>query len=99
MRHEAITGLTHGQLIELTARVREEITDVARSGGRPAVIGLFRSVALVVALMRKNLTQEAAGCIFGCSQWAASRFPDRHFLSYFMLLPDCSGTGPAPNAM
>ena len=30
--------------------------------------------------------------------WAASRFPDRHFLSYFMLLPDCSGTGPAPLA-
>jgi DDE superfamily endonuclease/Helix-turn-helix of DDE superfamily endonuclease len=73
LRHEAITGLTHGQLIELTARVREEITDVARPGGRPAVIGLFRSVALVVALMRKNLTQEAAGCIFGCSQSTVSR--------------------------
>jgi len=30
--------------------------------------------------------------------WAASRFPDRHLLSYFMLPPDWSGTGPAPLA-
>ncbi len=73
MRYEAITGLTHGQLIELTARVREEITDVTVPGGRPAVIGLFRSLALVVALMRKNLTQEAAGGIFGCPQSTVSR--------------------------
>ena len=39
-----------------------------RPGGRPAAIGLFRSVAMVVTLMRKNITQEVAGAVFGVSQ-------------------------------
>ena len=30
--------------------------------------------------------------------WAASRFPDRHFFKLFMLPSDCSGIGPAPLA-
>jgi hypothetical protein len=37
------------------------------------VIGLYRSVAMVVTLMRTNLTQEVAGDIFGCSQATVSR--------------------------
>lgn len=72
MRCEAITGLTDGQLTELTARVAE-IVDPLVSAGRPYVLGLFRSVAMVVALMRKNVTQEFAGAIFGVSQSTVSR--------------------------
>jgi hypothetical protein len=36
------------------------------------VIGLYKSVAMVVALMRTNITQEMAGDIFGCSQATVS---------------------------
>ncbi len=73
LRYEAITGLTRGQLAELSARVAPVIGDVAAPGGRPAAIGLFRSVAMVVALMRKNLTQDVAGAFFRVSQPTVSR--------------------------
>jgi hypothetical protein len=72
LRHEAITGLADGQLTELTARVAQ-IVDPLVSAGRPYALGLFRSVAMVVALMRKNITQQFAGAIFGVSQPTVSR--------------------------
>ena len=68
-----MTGLRPGQLTELAARAAAAIGDVVKPGGGPAVIGLYRSVAMVVALMRTNLTQEVAGGIFGCSQATVSR--------------------------
>ena len=43
------------------------------SRGRPYALGLFGSVALVVCLMRKNITQAFAGAIFGVSQPTVSR--------------------------
>ena len=67
-----MTGLSEEQLTELVARVcavRGELI----SRGRPYVVGLYRSVAMVVALMRKNITQEFAGAIFGVSQSTVSR--------------------------
>ena len=45
----------------------------SKPGGSPAVIGLYKSVAMVVTLMRTNITQEIAGDIFGCSQATVSR--------------------------
>jgi hypothetical protein len=72
LRYEAMTGLTGGQLAELTARVRQIVGGLT-SAGRPYGLGLFRSVAMVVSLMRKNLTQELAGAIFGVSQPTVSR--------------------------
>jgi DDE superfamily endonuclease len=72
LRYEAITGLTDGQLAELTARVNALTGDFC-SRGRPYALGLFRSVALVVSLMRTNLTQEFAGAVFGVSQPTVSR--------------------------
>jgi hypothetical protein len=72
LRYEAITGLSDGQLSELTARVAA-IVDPLVSTGRPYALGLFRSVAMVVALIRKNITQEFAGAIFGVSQPTVSR--------------------------
>jgi hypothetical protein len=73
LRYQAITGLTRGQLAELSARVAGVIGDVAAPGGRPPAIGLFRSVAMVVALLRHNLTQDVAGAFFGVSQPTVSR--------------------------
>lgn len=72
LRYEAITGLTAGQLAELTARVQEIVGDLT-SAGRPYMLGLYRSVALVVALMRKNATQDTLGAFFGVSQPTVSR--------------------------
>jgi Helix-turn-helix of DDE superfamily endonuclease len=43
------------------------------SAGRPLALGLFRSVALVVCLMRKNVTQDFAGAVFDVSQSTVSR--------------------------
>jgi DDE superfamily endonuclease/Helix-turn-helix of DDE superfamily endonuclease len=73
LRYETLTGLSCGQLHELTARILQRCGDVVRAGGRPAGIGLLGSVAMVVTLMRKNITQEAAGAIFGVSQSTVSR--------------------------
>jgi hypothetical protein len=67
-----MTGLTDGQLAELTARVHA-IHGALHSNGRPYVLGLYRSIAMVTALMRKNITQDLAGAIFGVSQSTASR--------------------------
>jgi hypothetical protein len=64
--------LTDGQLTELTARVHEVAGDL-RSAGRPYALGLFNSVAMVVALMRRNLVQDVAGAFFGVSQPTVSR--------------------------
>lgn len=73
MRYEVLTGLRYQQLQELAARIFALAGDVVCAGGRPAAIGLFKSVALVVTLMRKNMTQEVAGAIFGVSQPTVSR--------------------------
>ena len=73
MRYEVLTGLSCGQLHELSARIFQRAGDVTRPGGRPAGIGLVRSVAMVVTLMRKNITREMAGAISRISQPTVSR--------------------------
>jgi hypothetical protein len=84
-----MTGRRPGQLTELAARVVAAIGDVVKPGGGPAVIGLYRSVAMVVALMRTNLTQEVAGDIFGCSQATVSRRWDLLRPAIGRVLTDC----------
>jgi hypothetical protein len=73
LRYEAMTGLNNEQLTDLVARLHELCGDKFVSAGRPPALGLFRSVALVVCLLRKNVTQEFAGAIFGVSQATVSR--------------------------
>lgn len=73
MRYEVLTGLRDEQLQELSLRIRGRAGEVVRAGGRPAAIGLLGSVAMVVTLMRKNITQEVAGAVFGVSQATVSR--------------------------
>ncbi len=70
---DVLTGLGDGQRLVLFGRCRKLLGEVARSGGRPPVIDLYRSVMLVGGLMRKNVTQEFAGAIFGVSQSTVSR--------------------------
>ncbi|WP_281688859.1 hypothetical protein [Pseudonocardia thermophila] len=50
-----MTGLDDGQLTDLVARVHEVCGERFVSRGRPIALGLFRSVAMVVCLLRKNL--------------------------------------------
>jgi len=57
----------------LYARCRELIGDLGKPGGRPVTIDLYRSIMLVVHLMRKNPTQVVAGAVFGVSQSTVSR--------------------------
>ena len=73
MRYEAITGLGNDQLTELVTRVHAARGGGFASPGHPYALGLFRSVVLVVFVMRKNLTQAFAGAIFGVSQSTVSR--------------------------
>ena len=71
-----MTGLRPGQLTELAARAAAATGDAVKPGGGPAVTGPCKPAAMVVALMRTNLTQEVAGGIFGCSQATVSRRSD-----------------------
>ena len=68
-----MTGLNDEQLTDLVARIHRLCGDQCISAGRPPALGLFRSVALVVCLMRKNVTQDFAGAVFGVSQPTVSR--------------------------
>jgi hypothetical protein len=68
-----MTGLTDEQLNDLVARVHNVCADKFVSRGRPLALGLFRSVTMVVFLMRKNVTQDVAGAVFDVSQPTVSR--------------------------
>lgn len=73
LRYEAMTGLNGEQLTDLVARVHVVCEEKFVSRGRPVALGLFRSVAMVVCLLRKNVTQDFAGAVFGVSQSTVSR--------------------------
>ena len=68
MRYEAMTGLDDEQLTDLVARIHGLCGDKFISAGRPLALGLFRSVALVVCLIRKNVTQDFAGRCSGSAR-------------------------------
>ena len=68
-----MTGLDDEQLTDLVAPIHGLCGDKFISAGRPLALGLFRSVALVVCLIRKNVTQDFAGAVFGVSQATVSR--------------------------
>ena len=69
-----LTGLTWGQLTRLSIIVVAEIDSITKPGAKkPPAMDLFRSVVLVVALMRRNIVQAAAANIFKCSQPTVSR--------------------------
>lgn len=74
MDYNYLTGLTIGQLEVLAVLVGKEIGSLVKPGAKkPPAAGMLKSVAMVVMLMRKNVTQQFAAGIFGCSQSTASR--------------------------
>lgn len=73
MRYEAMTGLSNEQLTELVARVHAGRGGGFTSRAHPYALGLVRSVAMVVCVMRPTITQVFAGAIFGVSQSTVSR--------------------------
>jgi hypothetical protein len=68
-----MTGLSDRQLTDLVVRVHAVCAEKFVSRGRPHALGLFRSVAMVVCLLRKNGTQDFVGAVFGVSQPTVSR--------------------------
>lgn len=72
MNWKVTTGLDEEQLTELVARVHLALGGW-QGRGRPPGLGLFRSVALVLALLRQNVVQQVAAEIFGISQATVSR--------------------------
>ena len=80
MRYQSTTGLDSDQVDELVWRVHQVLSGRAGASGRPALLGLYRQVVLVLVLVRQNLTQAVAGDMFGVSQPTVSRI-------YRALLP------------
>jgi hypothetical protein len=78
LEYKALTGLSWGQLTRLAIMVTAEIGSLTSPAAKkPPTVSLFHSVVMVVALMRRNLVQEVAGEVFGCSQPTVSRRWDR----------------------
>jgi hypothetical protein len=74
LNYKVLTGLSWGQLTLLSMLVLKEIGSLtSENAKKPPAVGLLDSVALVVMLMRRNMTQAVAGGIFGCSQPTVSR--------------------------
>jgi hypothetical protein len=80
MRYQSTTGLEADQIDELVCRVHEVLSGRSSQSGRPARLGLYRQVVLVLVLLRQNMTQTVAGDMFGVSQPTVSRI-------YRALLP------------
>jgi hypothetical protein len=92
LRLQAITGLDAEQLTELVTRVNSRAGG-GSSRGRPLALGLYRSVAMVLALLRQNIVQEVAAEMFCVSQstvsrrWDALREMIEHVLAEFVPEP------------
>ena len=65
MEYQALTGLSWGQLTRLSILVYAEIRSLTRENAKkPPAVGLLDSVAMVVMLMRRNVTQAFAAADF-----------------------------------
>src|ERR1700742_1226992 len=73
MRYQSTTGLDPEQITELVGRVHAMLGEKSGRSGRPPLLDLYRQVVLVLAILRQNLTQTAAGDLFGVSQTTVSR--------------------------
>jgi hypothetical protein len=72
LRYQSTTGLAADQIEELVARIWQ-ITQSDKKRGRPPAMGLYRTVVLVLILVRQNLNQMAVGDLCGISQPTVSR--------------------------
>lgn len=101
MRYQSTTGLDHDQIRELVARIHQVLAcsghPTGRRVGRPAVLGLYRSVLLTLVLLRQNLAQTVAADWFGVSQPTVSRIFRRIAPLIGQVL--CVHTPPLPEAL
>ena len=66
------TRITDNQFRELTKLVRQ-VASFPAGRGRPILLSLEQQVRLTCAYLRRNVTQEMLGEIFGVSQPTVSR--------------------------
>ena len=57
----------------MVARINQVLAGRKTSAGRPASLGLYRQVVLVLTLVRQNVSQACVGDLFGVSQPTVSR--------------------------
>jgi hypothetical protein len=96
LRHRSTTGLDHDRIRELTTRIRQVLATPGGHRGRPATLGVSRSVLLTLMPLRQNLPQTVAGDLSGISQPTVSRI-FRRFLPLIEQVP-CLHTPPLPQA-
>ncbi|MFE9745632.1 transposase family protein [Saccharothrix saharensis] len=97
MRYQSTTGLDHDQIQELVARIHQVLGPSHRPTGRPAALGLYRSVLLTLVLLRQNLAQTVAADWFGVSQPTVSRVFRR--IAPLLGQVTCPHTPPLPEAL
>ena len=97
MRYQSTTGLDHDQIQELVSRIHQVLGPSDRPVGRPAALGLYRSVLLTLVLLRQNLSQTVAADWFGVSQPTVSRVFRRIAPLIGQVL--CVHTPPLPEAL
>lgn len=97
MRYQSTTGLDHDQIQELVSRIHQVLAPPDRPVGRPAVLGLYRSVLLTLVLLRQNLAQTVAADLFGVSQPTVSRIFRR--IAPLIGQVTCPHTPPLPEAL
>jgi hypothetical protein len=75
VRVAAITGPVKEKVDEVVVRMAGHLgsDEIARPGGRPAALGLYDSVALVIHLLRRNPVQHVAASFFSVSRATVSR--------------------------
>lgn len=67
------TGLSKGQILDLCAMLTERFGPFAKKAGRRRELGLFRSVNVTLAYLRRNHVQQELAELFDTSQSTISR--------------------------
>lgn len=73
MRYKCTTGLSDEQFEELYERIRQVVVGRGSRGGRPAILGLWVQLEMLLVAVRQNLNQMAIGDLYGVSQPTVSR--------------------------
>lgn len=72
MLYQSTTGLPHGDILEIAARIREVLISSGRMLRRH-VVGLYKQVIITLILLRQNATQALVADLFMISQPTVSR--------------------------
>jgi DDE superfamily endonuclease/Helix-turn-helix of DDE superfamily endonuclease len=67
------TGFSRAEIIDICGRVEEMFSSKQRVTGRKPTLGLFKSIAVTLAYLRRNRVQQELAEYFGTSQSTISR--------------------------